>query len=164
MKTAILSISLLAVAPTVLAQVSTSEFTGFYGGVQIGTNHSTSTEKGGVSKRTSYPGLLVGYSSEMKGVLVGVEAFADYHNDSTTYKDGGFGIKVGKVVSDVLVYGRLGQTGTWPSWRTQVGIGAETKLNKNLSLNVIYSNDKSTHKEIRRENESLAVGVNYYYR
>lgn len=162
MKKSVLSI-ILAAATTAFAQVPTSDFTGFYAGAQVGSNHSKSTA-GDVSKTTTYPGLVIGYATEQQGLLVGVEAFADYHNDSTTYKDGGFGLKVGKVFSNVLVYGRVGTTGTWPSWRPQIGAGAEVKLNKNVGLYTFASRDKTTDSGITRENSSVAVGVNYYFR
>lgn len=164
MKTTALFIALLVAGTTSAAQAQTSEFTGLYAGVQVGTNHSKSSANGGISKRTNYPGLLAGFAFEEAGILIGVEAFADYHNDSTTYKDGGFGLKVGKVFSNVLVYGRLGTTGTWPSWRPQMGVGAEVKVSKEVGLTAFVSRDKTTDSGIARENNSAAVGVNYYFR
>lgn len=154
----------LAAATTAFAQVPTADFTGFYEGVQLGSNQSKSSAGAGVSKTTTYPGLVAGYAVEQQGLLVGVEAFADNHNDSTTYKDAGVGLKVGKVFSKVLVYGRVGATGNWPSWRPQIGAGVEAKLNKNFSLYTFFSHDKATDSGITRENNSLVVGVNYYFR
>jgi outer membrane immunogenic protein len=163
MKKSTLAILLVA-SSAAFAQTPTSDFTGLYAGVQVGTNHSKSSADSGISKRTNYPGLVAGYAVEKEGILVGVEAFADYHNDSTTYKDAGFGLKVGKVFSNVLVYGRLGTTGTWPSWRPQMGVGAEVKVSKEVGLTAFVSRDKTTDSGIARENNSAAVGVNYYFR
>ena len=163
MKKTLISI-FFALASSAFAQGATSDFTGFYSGIQFGSNVSKSSANDGITKTTTYPGVVVGYSAEQQGLLVGIEAFADYHTDSSTNKDGGFALKVGKVFSDVLVYGRVGTTGTWPSWRAQIGAGAETKLNKNVSLYTFLSGDKTNDNGVARENTSLSIGANYYFR
>ena len=155
---------LFAAAGTAFAQAPTSGFTGLYAGVQVGSNLSQSSDDAGVTKKSTYPGFLLGYAAEKEGFLLGVEAFADYHNDSSTYKDGGFGIKVGKVFSNVLVYGRVGATGTWPSWRAQYGAGLETKIDRNVGVSAFVTRDKTTDNGINRENNSFVLGLNYYFR
>ena len=163
MKKSTLAILLVA-SSAAFAQTPTSDFTGLYAGVQVGSNHSKSSAEGGMSKKSTYPGILLGYAVEKEGFLIGFEAFADYHNDSTTYKDGGFGVKLGKVFSNVLIYGRVGTTGSWPSWRSQYGVGAETKVNGKVGLSTFVARDKASDNGITRENNSIALGINYYFR
>lgn len=163
-KIAILAV--MALASSAFAQkVTEADFTGIYGGAQIGRNHSSASMDGETDKNSSaYPALVVGQSTVYNGMLVGVEGFADLHNKSATQRDFGLGLKAGKVFGDVLVYGRLAMVGAWPSYRPNVGVGAEYKLDKNLSLTALLSRDSSTDEGIKRQNSNMAVGVNYYFR
>jgi outer membrane immunogenic protein len=158
-------VALMAMASGAFAQKTEADFEGFYVGAQVGSNHSDerlSTQK--TRKHDSiYPALVVGHNTAYNGVLYGVEAFADFHNKSTTQRDAGMGFKAGKVIGDVLVYARVGMTGSSPSVRPQLGVGAQYKLQNNLSLNALLSHDKTTDDNITRKNTSVAVGVNYHF-
>ncbi len=156
-------LSLLMVAASSVYAQNAADFSGYYVGAQFGSNQSKTTANGGASNTSMYPGFVLGYTAAQQDLRFGVEAFADYHNDSSTYKDVGFGLKVGKVFSNVLIYGRLGTTGTWPSWRPQFGAGAEFKVDKNVTFNTFFSRDRTTDAGITRENSSIAFGLNYYF-
>lgn len=158
-------LALLAVASTAFAQKTEADFAGYYAGAQLGFNHSTEMKAGKEhSKNSAYPGLVVGHNTAYNGVLYGVEGFADFHKKSSTGRDFGMGFKAGKVVGDVLVYGRLGVTGSEPSFRPQVGVGAQYLIDKNLSLSALVSHDHLNEQGIHRNNTSMAVGLNYHLR
>lgn len=111
-----------------------------------------------------YPGLVVGHNTAFDGMLYGVEGYADFHKKSFSGRDFGMGFKVGKVVSNVLVFTRVGITGSSPSFRPQMALGAEYKLDKNLSLTGLISHDRTTDEGVTRQNNNLTVGVNYFFR
>lgn len=158
-------LALLAVAYTAFAQKTEADFAGYYAGAQLGFNHSTEMKVGKEhSKNSAYPGHVVGHNTADNGVIYGVEGFADFHKKSSTRRDFGMGFKAGKVVGDVLVYGRLGVTGLAPSYRPQVGVGAEYLIDKNPSLNALLSHDHLNEQGIHRNNTSMAVDLNYHLR
>lgn len=162
MNKTLLSLLMLLASPA-MAQVKLTDFTGYYGGIQLGLNHSMSSGSAGVSKTSSYPGFVLGYATTQQDWLLGVEGFADVHHESTTHKDVGVGVKLGKVHSNTLWFARLGVTGTWPSWRPQLGAGAEFKLQQNVGLSILMSHDRSIDSGITRKNTSIAAGLNYYF-
>ena len=163
-KFAALFLSLLTAAVSVSAQEASDVYKGFYGGVQVGYNRSKATGDLQQKRSTIYPGLVAGYNHFTNNILLGVEAFADFHHGSTTYKDGGAGVRVGTVLDKTLLFARVGATGTWPSWRPQLGLGAEYMINQDWGLTGLITHDRSTDHGIRRTNTSLAVGVNYHLR
>ena len=112
-------LALMAMASSAFAQTTEADFAGFYVGAQVGSNHSDERLSGKATRKQDslYPALVVGHNTAYNGVLYGVEAFADFHNKSTTYRDVGMGFKVGKVLGDVWVFARVGMPGAWPSVR-----------------------------------------------
>ena len=161
----ITALALLALASSAFAQKTEADFAGYYAGAQLGSNHSTEMASGQETRKNSaYPGLVVGHNTAFNGVLYGVEGFADFHKKSTTGRDFGMGFKAGKVIADVLVFGRVGVTGRAPGYRPQVGVGAEYLIDKNISLSALVSHDHLSEPGIRRNNTSMAVGVNYHLR
>ena len=140
-----------------------ADFSGFYEGVQIGRNQSQALGLQPMDRTSTYPGLIAGYSQVTGGNLLGVEAFADYHSKSTTGKDAGLGVRVGKVMGQFLVYGRVAVTGIKPSYRPQLGLGAEYKLDKHWALTAFVAQDKTTDGGIKRQNKNMTMGLNYYF-
>lgn len=157
--TSLISVLLLASS----ASAQTVDFSGFYQGLQVGSNQSEATGLQTLSTSSTYPGLVAGYSMVSKGNLLGLEGFANAHHKSTTGKDAGLGLKVGRVFGPVLVYGRVAATGSWPSVRPQVGLGAEYKWDKHWALTVFTSRDQSSDAGIDRKNTNVALGLNYYF-
>jgi outer membrane immunogenic protein len=160
-------VAVMALASSAFAQqVTEADFTGIYVGAQVGRNQSTEILVGGKDHRHTsvYPGLRIGQSTIYNNVLLGAEGFVDLHKTAATQSDFGLGVKAGKVFGDVLVFARLAVVGAWPSYRPNVGVGAEYKLDKNFSLTGLVSRDSSTDSGIKRENKNLAIGVNYYFR
>lgn len=142
-----------------------SGFAGYYAGILAGSNESSkSSSAGTIERRTGFPSLVAGYAADYKGWVIGGEAFADLHQNSVTYRDGGVGIRIGRPVSSTLFYGRLATTGTWPSWRPQYGFGIQSKLDHQWSLNTLYTWDKTNESGFTWKNNSLMVGFNYQFR
>lgn len=161
----ITALALLTLASSAFAQKTEADFAGYYAGAQLGGNHSTEMKAGKeFSKNSAYPGLVAGHNTAYNGMLYGVEGFADFHKKSTTGRDFGMGFKAGKVIGDVLVYGRVGVTGRAPGYRPQVGVGAEYLIDKNISLTALISHDHLSDQGVQRNNTSMAVGVNYHLR
>jgi outer membrane immunogenic protein len=164
-KIAILTAVVLA-SSAFAQQVTEADFVGIYAGAQMGRNQSSETLVSGKNHHhaSGYPGLLLGQTTVYNGMLVGLEGFVDLHKTAATQSDFGLGVKAGQVFGDVLVFARLAVVGAWPSYRPNVGVGAEYKLDKNFSLTGLLSRDSSTDDGIKRENKNFAVGVNYYFR
>ena len=151
-------------AASTFAQSVPADFSGVYVGAQVGHNHS---ESSGASRRdvnVAYPGLVVGHNTLSNGVVVGVLAFADFHKKSTTGNDGGVAFKVGKVWGDVMVFGQAGVVGRSPGYRPQWGVGAEYKVQKNLSVLALATQDRDKSDQTSYSNRNLSVGINYYFR
>ena len=91
------------------------------------------------------------------------EAFADLHDDSTTYKDGGVDLKFGMPINAFMPYARLGATGNWPNTRFHGGLGIECKLIKNASIAAEWTTDTSSHEGTKRRNDSATFGVHFYF-
>lgn len=144
------------------AQAQSGNFSGFYGGAQVGINDSEARGASNLNKQSVYPGFVAGHNTHSQGVVVGAEVFANFHKKSATQNDLGLTFKVGKVVNNVLVYGRAGVVGRSPGYRPQVGVGAEYKLQKNISVSAVLTHDHDTTNGTRYKNNNLAVGVNYY--
>lgn len=148
---------------TTAAYAQKADFSGFYEGVRVGRNDSDASGLQQLQRTSTYPGLVAGYSYVVNDNLWGVEAFADYHNKSTTGKDAGVGLKVGRIIGNSLIFGRVAVTGIWPSYRPQVGLGVEYKLDKHFALTANASYDQTTDDGIKRQNKNLALGLNYYF-
>lgn len=148
---------------TTAAHAQKADFSGFYEGLQVGRNESDASGLQQIQRTSTYPGFVAGYSYVTNDNLLGVEAFANYHKKSTTGKDAGVGLKVGRVMGSFLVFGRVAATGTWPSSRPQVGLGVEYKLDKNFALTAFASHDQTTDGGIKRQNKNTAVGLLYYF-
>jgi hypothetical protein len=161
----IATLALLALASSAFAQrVTEADFAGYYVGAQLGANQSSSSANEDFKKSSIYPALVLGHNTAFEGMLYGVEAFADFHKKAATGRDFGLAFKAGKVIGDVLVYGRVGITGEHPSYRPQMGLVAEYKLNKNVALTGALTRDTTTDFDVKRTNTNLALGVNYYLR
>ena len=154
----------LVIALTGLSCAQASEFAGPYAGVKLGENWSDAS---GVlnkpSHATFFPGLTAGYGFDVQQFMIGAEAFADFHHGSTTYKDGGVDLKVGMPFNTVMPYARLGLTGTWPNARLHGGVGVEYKFMKKVSVAAEWTADSSSHDGTKRSNNSVTVGVHYYF-
>lgn len=162
-KTAILA--MMALAFSAFAQKSEADFEGYFMGAQLGRNYSKAMHGDDMTKHNEiYPGLIIGHSTAYHGVLYGVEGFADFHKNSVTGRDFGMAFKIGKAFGDVLVSGRAGITGRSPSFRPHFGLGIEYKLDKNLSLTGLITDDESSDEGVKRSNTNVVAGMNYYFR
>ena len=156
-----LLVSLLATA-----QAQASEFAGPYVGAKAGFNWSDATGQHyqESTHTTFFPGLTAGYNYDLDRFVIGVEGFADFHAGSTTKKDGGIDTKVGIPVNGkVMPYARIGFTGTWPDTRLHYGAGVEYKFARNWSVAGEYTGDTARYDGGHRRNDSLTVGVHYYF-
>ncbi len=115
------------------------------------------------SHATTFPGLTAGYGFDVKQFVIGAEVFADFHHGSTTFKDGGVDLKFGMPFNTVMPYARLGMTGTWPNARLHGGLGVEYKFVKQFSVAAEWTADSSRHDGTKRRNDSVTVGVHYYF-
>lgn len=154
----------LVIALTSISCSQASEFAGPYAGVKVGENWSDASGAVNVkSHATAFPGLTAGYGFDVKQFMIGAEVFADFHHGSTTYKDGGVALKVGMPFNMIMPYARLGMTGTWPDARLHGGMGVEYKFLKQFSVAAEWTADLSSHEGTKRRNDSMTVGVHYYF-
>jgi outer membrane immunogenic protein len=112
---------------------------------------------------STFFGLVAGYNFDVSDFVVGAEAFGDFHNASTTYKDAGLDAKFGMPFKQIMPYARLGFTGTWPNARLHYGLGVEYKFTKNISVAGEWTADSSNHDGTKRRNNSATFGVHYYF-
>ena len=142
-----------------------SQFSGPYIGFKLGVNSSNAS--GVVNESTHntvFPGFTAGYGIDIGQFLLGAEAFADMHNGSTTYKDGGLDARFGIPLSQFMPYARVGFTGSWPETRFHWGLGVEYKFNRNLSAVGEWTTDESNTSGTSRRNDSYTVGLHYYFK
>ncbi|KND62044.1 hypothetical protein BVER_02114c [Candidatus Burkholderia verschuerenii] len=146
-----------------------SQFAGPYVGAKFGVDWSERTGNDPRSTHSTwYPGVLgvVNYdvNYDVNQFIVGFEGFGDFHHGSSTYKDGGVDLKLGMPVNgNIMPYARIGFTGTWPSARLHYGAGVEYKFAKNWSVAGEYTGDSTSHDGSHFTNNSLTVGVHYYF-
>jgi outer membrane immunogenic protein len=158
-----------AVLPLILVlagitQVQASDFAGAFVGAKAGVNWSDSTGRTyQATHATGFPGLTVGYNYDLAPVLIGIEGFADFHGGSTTKKDAGIDAKLGMPIKNIMPYARLGFTGTWPDTRLHYGVGVEYKLAKQWSVAGEWTADRASYDNGHRQNNSLTVGVHYFF-
>ncbi|BBU27869.1 porin [Burkholderia sp. THE68] len=156
----------LLVSLFALAHAQASEFAGPYVGTKVGVNWSDATGRSyqESTHTTFFPGLMAGYNFDVDRFVVGVEGFADFHNSSTTRNDGGFDARFGMPLDNHLMpYARIGFTGFWPDTRLHYGAGVEYKFQKNWSVSAEYTGDTAHYDGGHRRNDSLTVGVRYYF-
>jgi outer membrane immunogenic protein len=155
--------------PTVLKLMGVygphSQFAGPYVGAKFGIDRSDRTGNNPRSAHSTwYPGVLGGVNYDVSRFVVGFEGFGDFHSGATTYKDGGVDLKVGMPISgNIMPYGRVGFTGSWPSTRLHYGAGVEYKFARNWSVAGEYTGDTTSHGGSRYSNNSVTVGVHYYF-
>jgi outer membrane immunogenic protein len=63
----------------------------------------------------------------------------------------------------IMPYARLGLTGTWPNARLHGGLGVGYKFVKQFSVEAEWTADSSSHDRTKRRNDSVTVGVHYYF-
>ncbi|MDR5831565.1 porin family protein [Caballeronia sp. LP006] len=149
-----------------IASAHASEFSGPFVGAKLGLNFSDATghDFEESTHTTFFPGLTAGYNVDVNQFVVGVEGFADLHAGSTTKKDGGIDVKVGMPIDgNIMPYARVGFTGTWPDTRLHYGAGVEYKFAKQWSVAGEYTADTAHFDGGHRRNDSLTVGVHYYF-
>ena len=154
----------LVIAVTGLSAAQASEFSGPYAGLKVGENWSDASGVVNVGSHAStFLGLTAGYNFDVSRFVIGAEAFADFHHSSTTYKDGGVDAKLGMPFNSVMPYVRLGVTGSWPNARFHTGLGIEYKFIKQASLALEWTADQSKHDGTTRHNDSVTLGVHYFF-
>jgi outer membrane immunogenic protein len=141
-----------------------SPFSGLYVGAKVGANVSDASGAVNIPSRTSFfPGVTVGFGFDAGPVLLGGEAFADFHHGSTTRKDAGFDAKLGVPLQRYMPYLRVGATSQWPDTRLHWGLGVEYKALQSLGVAAEWTTDKSSADNVRRHNNSFTLGVHYYF-
>ena len=142
-----------------------SQFAGPYVGAKFGPNWSDITGPNARSTHSTwFPGIVAGVNYDVDRFVVGFEGFMDFHGGSTTKKDGGIDVKFGMPVDgNIMPYGRVGFTGTWPDTRLHYGAGVEYKFARNWSVAGEYTGDTAHYDGGHRRNDSLTVGVHYYF-
>jgi len=143
-----------------------SEFAGPYAGAKLGLNWSDATGRHYQTDThtTFFPGITAGYNFDVERFVIGVEGFADFHGGSTTKKDAGIDAKFGMPLQqNIMPYARIGFTGTWPDTRLHYGAGVEYKFHKNWSVAGEYTGDTASYDQGHRRNDSLTVGVHYFF-
>ncbi|WP_346730286.1 porin family protein [Caballeronia sp. dw_276] len=154
----------LVITLTGLSAAQASEFSGPYAGLKVGENWSDASGVVNVGSHAStFLGLTAGYNFDVSSFVIGAEAFADFHNSSTTYKDAGIDAKLGLPFNTVMPYVRLGATGSWPNVRFHTGLGVEYKFIKQASLALEWTADQSKHDGTTRHNNSVTLGVHYFF-
>jgi outer membrane immunogenic protein len=178
-KTPLLSAVLLTLVGTAQAQTTdpaqqpntfitspyfTSPFSGLYVGAKVGANISDVSGYPHAPSHTSFfPGATVGFGFDAGPVMVGGEAFADFHHGSTTGKDAGFDAKFGVPLERYMPYLRVGFTARHPDSRLHWGLGVEYKALQSLGVAMEWTADQSNVNDIRRRNNSFTLGVHYYF-
>jgi outer membrane immunogenic protein len=141
-----------------------SQFSGGYIGFKLGENRSNAS---GVTPSprhdTTFPGLVAGCAFDAGPIVLGAEAFTDFHHGSATGKDGGLDAKVGVPVGKLMPYARLGFTGSWPDTRLHGGFGVEYKLSRQFGVAGEWTTDTSRVNGTKRRNDSFTVGLNYHF-
>jgi outer membrane immunogenic protein len=85
------------------AQPQGSEFSGGYVGFKLGENRSNASGVApSATHDTTFPGLVAGYAFDVGPLVLGAEAFTDFHHGSATRKDGGLDAKVGVPVGKLM--------------------------------------------------------------
>ncbi|MFM0323052.1 outer membrane protein [Caballeronia glebae] len=142
-----------------------SQFAGPFVGAKFGVNWSDITGQNPKSTHTTYfPGIVAGVNYDVERFVVGFEGFMDFHGGSTTYKDGGVDLKLGMPINgNIMPYARVGFTGTWPDTRLHYGGGVEYKFAKNWSVAAEYTRDSASYQNGHRHNDSVTMGVHYYF-
>jgi outer membrane immunogenic protein len=154
----------IAHAETPVPQSVHSEFSGPYAGIKLGANLSNASGVVNAGTHgTAFPGLTAGYGFDVGRFVLGGEAFADFHNGSTTRKDGGIDFRAGMPFNKIMPYARIGFTGFWPDTRLHYGLGVEYKLYKNIHLAGEWTTDQSNSDGTKRRNNSFTLGLNYYF-
>ena len=95
--------------------------------------------------------------------MAGAEAFADFHNGSTTRSDGGIDMRFGMPLNQFMPYARVGFTADWPNTRLHYGAGVEYKFAPHVSLAGEWTTDKSNADGTKRRNNSFTLGLKYYF-
>ncbi|MBM7131840.1 porin family protein [Dyella mobilis] len=142
-----------------------SPFSGLYVGAKAGANVSDATGRLRQPSHTSFfPGVTVGFGFDAGPIMLGGEAFADFHHGSTTRKDAGFDGKLGVPIDGrYMPYLRIGATSQWPDSRLHYGFGVEYKALRSFGVAAEWTADKSNANGIRRHNNSFTLGVHYYF-
>ncbi|BBP96725.1 hypothetical protein BSFA1_18540 [Burkholderia sp. SFA1] len=141
-----------------------SQFAGPYVGAKFGVNWSNISGDNGRSHTTMFPGILGGVNYDVGPVVLGFEGFADFHGGSVTKKDAGLDLKLGLPVNgNIMPYARVGFTASWPTTRVHYGAGVEYKFAKNWSVAGEYTGDTTSHNGANWNNNSLTLGLHYYF-
>jgi outer membrane immunogenic protein len=141
------------------------DFSGFYAGAKAGVNFSSASgamEK--PSHTTFFPGLAAGYGFNVGPVVLGAEAFMDFHHGSATLKDGGVDAKLGYPIGRFMPYARMGVTTDWPGCGFHYGAGLEYQLTKHVSVFSEWTGDSANSKDTHWLNNSITVGVAYRFK
>lgn len=159
----------LAHADVLILSPAGSLFSGPYVGFKVGANvSSASGEVNKPSHTTVFPGLTAGYGFDIGSVMLGAEAFADFHHGSATYKDGGIDAKLGLPLAapfgQIMPYARVGFTVDWPSTRPHWGLGVEYATTKHLGVSAEWTGDHTNAQHSSWNNNSFTVGMHYYFR
>jgi outer membrane immunogenic protein len=146
-----------------------SPFSGPYVGFKVGANVSdASGQTNKPTHTTVFPGLTAGYGVDVGSVMLGAEAFADFHHGSATFKDGGLDAKLGMPLTtsfgQIMPYARLGFTANWPSTRPHWGLGVEYAATKNIGVAAEWTGDHTNADHSSWNNNSFTVGMHYYFR
>ncbi|AOZ06532.1 outer membrane protein [Cupriavidus malaysiensis] len=140
-------------------------FTGPYIGTKVGANiSSVSGATNRSSHTTIFPGFVAGYGFGVGPAVIGAEIFADLHFGSATNKDIGIDAKLGYPIGSFMPYGRVGVTGTSPSYRIHYGAGVEYMATRNISVFSEWTGDTDRAGGSRWVNSSFTIGVNYRLR
>jgi outer membrane immunogenic protein len=142
-----------------------SEFAGPYVGIKLGENWSNASGAINIGTHAStFFGAMAGYGFDIGHLVLGAEAFADFHNNSTTNDDGGMDVRIGIPLNKIMPYARVGFTGIEPNTRFHGGLGIEYALYKNIHVNVEWTADTSNSNGIKRKSNSVTLGLTYYFR
>jgi outer membrane immunogenic protein len=147
-----------------ITDISGSGFAGPFVGFKVGTNSSNGNGAAYDAWHTTiFPGLTAGYNFDLDGVVLGAEAFADFHNGSSTGKDAGIDAKFGMPFDQFMPYARLGVTARSPSSRAHWGLGVEYKFARHLSTALEWTSDADKKHGTRRTNDSVTIGLQYHF-
>ncbi|CAB3773186.1 outer membrane protein [Paraburkholderia humisilvae] len=141
-----------------------SEFAGPYVGIKLGENWSNA--KGVVNTATrarTFFGAMAGYGFDVGPFVLGPEVFADLHNGSTTGRDAGVDARIGLPINRIMPYARIGFTGISPDTRFHGGLGVEYAVSEDVHVGLEWAADTSHTNGTKRNNNSLTVGLQYYF-
>lgn len=164
MKRSLMSIT-VSIAMLTMANAGASDFAGGHVGANISSDRASITDATSTttSKNVGYLGLSAGYNWDIKSIVLGLDAFGDFHKKAYTGRDYGFDGKLGVPFGRWMPYAKLGVAATDPGTRVHGGLGLEFKLANKWAVTGEWTTDRKTKDGIKYKNNEFGIGLSYYF-